>query len=140
MKKTGEYMKYLLLLLTLCMTNLVYAEKKLDCDYKFKKYCAKLKFDKEPSRSYSSDFKIFFKDIKSGKPVMPKEAVYPYLWMKMKNGHEHGSAKVEITREKDHFDVKNVWFVMIGNWELFLTLKKDGKILEKEVKIIEIPR
>lgn len=133
-------MKLLLVLITLSMTTVVYAKKNLDCDYKFKNYCAKLKFAKKPSRSYSSDFKIYFKDLKTGKPIMPKESVYPYLWMKMKNGHEHGSAKVEIKRMKDHFDVKNVWFVMIGKWELFLTLKVDGKEIEKEKINVEVPR
>lgn len=131
-------MKILIIIITLSMTNFAFAKKETGCDFVFKKYCAKLKFAKKPSRSYSSDFKIYFTDLVTKKSLMPTEAVYPYLWMKMKNGHEHGSAKVEITREKDHFDVKNVWFVMIGDWKLFLTLKKDGKVLEKAVKIVKI--
>ena len=110
------------------------------CDFSFKKYCARVVFKKKASRSYSSDFKIYFTDIKTKKAVMPSEEVYPYLWMKMGNGHEHGSDEVKITKNKDHYLIKNVWFVMIGSWELFIVLKKDGKEVEKQVKKILIGR
>jgi hypothetical protein len=69
---------------------------------------------------------------------MPTEEVYAYLWMKMGNGHEHGSDEVKIKKNKDHYLIKNVWFVMIGQWELFVVLKKDGKESEKQVKKILI--
>lgn len=108
------------------------------CDYKFKKYCARVDFTKNPSRSYSSDFKIFFTDIKTKKSTMPSEEVYPYLWMKMGNGHEHGSEKVEIVKAKDHYLIKNVWFVMIGAWELYIALKKGDKEIEKVMRKVEI--
>lgn len=134
-------MKLILIFLTLSFSTYTLGKnstKKTSCDYTFTKYCVELKFTKKPSRSYDSEFKIYFKDIKTNKLVMPTEKVMSYLWMKMDNGHEHGSAPVKMTREKDHFLVKNVWFVMIGDWELFLMLKKDGKVLEKKVKKITI--
>ncbi len=129
-------MRNLVIVLMLCLMNSAFA--KNTCDFKLKKYCAKLEFLKKPSRSYSSDFKIYFTDLKSSKKAMPTQKVFTYLWMKMKNGHEHGSDKVKITRKKDHFLVENVWFVMIGNWQLHLLLKKDGKVIDKQMKIIEI--
>ena len=129
-------MKLLVIFLTLSISNFSFANRK--CDFDFKDYCATLKFLKSPSRSYSSDFKLFFKDKKTNKNIIPKEKVMTYLWMKMKNGHEHGSSPVKITQEKDHYLVTDVWFVMIGDWELHTLLKQDGKVLEKKVKIIKI--
>lgn len=131
-------MKLLLIMITLCVSNLSFA--KSACDFDFKDYCATIKFSKKPSRSYSSDFKLYFTDKKTDKFVIPKEKVMSYLWMKMKNGHEHGSSPVKITQEKDHLSVKDVWFVMIGNWELFVQLKLNGKVVEKKVKIINITK
>ena len=77
-------MKLLLIMITLCVSNLSFA--KSACDFDFKDYCATIKFSKKPSRSYSSDFKLYFTDKKTDKFVIPKEKVMSYLWMKMKNG------------------------------------------------------
>jgi hypothetical protein len=152
--KNGDHMKLIFLSLMLCTflssnsfasssnhkmsSKDVVSKTGSRCDYTFKKYCAKVIFEKKPSRSYSSDFKIYFTDVKTKKEVMPSEDVYVYLWMKMGNGHEHGSDEVKMTKHKDHYLIKNVWFVMIGSWELYLVLKKDGKEVEKEVKKILI--
>lgn len=136
MKFRRIYMKYVLIFLTLSISFSAFAKDK--CDFDFKKYCAKIDFIKKPSRSYSSDFKLTFVDKKTKKKVIPKEKVMSYLWMKMDNGHEHGSAPVKITQEKDHFLISDVWFVMIGKWELFVQLKDSGKVVEKKFKNIQI--
>ena len=131
-------MKIFLLTIMLCVFTNSYALEK--CDYSFKKYCAKLDFSKKPSRSYSSYFKLFFIDKKTKNKVIPSESVSAYLWMKMDSGHEHGSDKVKISKMKDHYLIKNVWFVMIGSWQLFVELDKDKKTTEKLVKNIVIGR
>jgi hypothetical protein len=134
----GVTMKFILLLLTLSISLSTLSKEK--CDFDFKNYCATVKFAKTPSRSYSSDFKLTFIDKATKKAVIPKEKVMSYLWMKMKNGHEHGSSPVKITQVKDHYLVKDVWFVMIGKWELFVQLKENGMVTEKKLKIVSIQK
>jgi hypothetical protein len=129
-------MKNILLLLTLCVSITSFAKSK--CDIDLKNYCVSIEFDKKPSRSYSSDFKLTFKDKKTKKVMIPKQEVSAYLWMKMDNGHEHGSDKVKITKMKDHFKVTNVWFVMVGDWRLFVSLGVKKETLDKKAMIVKI--
>jgi hypothetical protein len=129
-------MKNLLLIITLCVS--FYSIAKSKCDIEFKDYCASVEFEKKPSRSYSSDFKLTFKDKKTKKVVIPSRNVDAYLWMKMDNGHEHGSDKVKMTKMNDHFNFTNVWFVMVGNWKLFVSLGVKGESYEKESMLVEI--
>ncbi len=129
-------MKKLLLIMLLCVCASSFGKEK--CDFDFEKYCASVEFDKKPSRSYSSDFKLTFTDKKTKKVVIPSEKVSAYLWMKMDGGHEHGSDKVEIEKKKDHFKVKNVWFVMVGNWKLFVSLSSKEADQEKKSMIVNI--
>jgi hypothetical protein len=129
-------MKKILLFVALCASTTIFATEK--CDFDFKKYCATVEFSKKPSRSYSSDFKLIFKDKKTKKVVIPSEKISSYLWMKMDGGHEHGSDKVEISKMKDHFKITNVWFVMVGNWKLFVSLSVKDAELEKKSMIVKI--
>ena len=63
-------MKLLFIVLTLCVSNLSFAKSK--CDFDFKDYCGSIEFTKKPSRSYSSDFKLYFTDKKRIKMLFQK--------------------------------------------------------------------
>jgi hypothetical protein len=106
------------------------------CPYELGDLCAKTEYINTPTQSKSSDFKLFFYNKGSYKvPVMPTLKPHVYLWMKMKNGHEHGSDAVKIEQKKDHYLITNVWFLMKGEWELHIQLRdENGKIVHKAMR------
>jgi hypothetical protein len=58
------------------------------------------------------------------------------LWMVMKNGHEHGSDKVKIEKAKTGgYAISNVWFLMLGEWQIKLKGKHQGKEFSGSVPV-----
>ena len=124
-------------------TQMTVHAKELTCDIELKKIsrCASVEFIKTPNRKYSSDFKLKFFDKKNKKPQLLDNLVDAYLWMKMKGGHEHGTDKVKIKKLKDHYLVTNVWFVMLGNWQLHVkVVDKDEKVLDQGLMQVMVSR
>lgn len=125
-------MKKTLILISILMSfNLMAAP----CELEFKKanLCAQIKFVKDISRKYSSDFVLSF--MKDGKKVLPTQELNIFLWMKM-NGHEHGSTKVKLTKKADEYLVEDVWFLMTGLWHVNIELRQNGKVFDSVVKDI----
>lgn len=102
--------------------------------------CVELSFKNKPSRKASSDFTIKFIDKKTKALVMPKEEVFVYLWMKMPSGHEHGSDPVKLEKKNNIYEASNVWFLMLGNWQVHVQLREGGVVKHKTVKVICVAR
>lgn len=113
-----------------------------ECNIQFedKTLCANLTFKQPPSRKESSDFVLEFFDLKTKKSFKPKGEVFAYLWMQMKNGHEHGSEPIKIVEADGKFQASNVWFLMLGTWQLKIQLRKEGKVINKGELLVEIKR
>ena len=123
--------KYLTLLFIFAMITSAQADtlsKNIDssCQFDFKQFCLTLNFEKEISRKKSSDFTLeVFKD---GNRVALQKKPEIKLWMVMENGHGHGSDPVEMKElAPGKYSVKNVWFLMRGEWEVKGSLNLDGK-------------
>ena len=113
------------------------AKSKPICDYSFKdsNACIRIEFKNGISRKSDSAFEVTFINPKTGKNIELKELPKSKLWMVMKNGHAHGSDEIEVTKMKNGVYLnKNVWFLMVGDWSLYI----DAKIGQKAERI-EIP-
>jgi hypothetical protein len=107
----------------------------LDCDFYFKtqNLCASLDWIKTPSSDEAGSFKLYFWDKNQGtaqQPVFlnPDGQVLVKLFMPSMG---HGSSPVSVTQAQTAsgdpfegvFDVKNVFFVMPGAWEIRILFK-----------------
>ena len=110
--------------------------KEQTCQLKLAKedLCVEVEFLKPVTRKEDAKFFLRFRD-KAGKKIKPKFDIDVYLWMRMKNGHEHGSEKVKIQQQKDHYLISNVWFLMLGNWSLNIRLLEANKKVKDQGKI-----
>jgi hypothetical protein len=124
--------KLLLIFLVVSQFSFAKDKEKVECDFFVGQYCATVKFISGPNRSESSDFELrFYRDYTTGRrQVFPRQELFIYLWMKMANGHEHGSDKVKIINKKTYFLVQNVWFLMKGPWQVHVQFRNSkGEIL-----------
>lgn len=114
------------------------------CDMKLNKLnlCVNVEYlNPPPGRKNSSDFKLTFTDLKSKNKKLLDQKLDVYLWMKMKNGHEHGSEKVKIAKKEDYYLISNVWFLMLGQWELHVkVLEEDEKVVDQSMMKVNIER
>lgn len=102
------------------------------CQYAFEDICLKISFISEISRKKSADFKVSV--TKGEKSLDLKDKPKMKLWMKMKNGHEHGSEPLTIKKQsKGVFLVSNVWLLMQGQWEIQGSFVHKGE--DKKFKI-----
>ena len=59
------------------------------------------------------------------------------LWMPSMG---HGSAPVQITRlSATQFKISNVYFIMPGDWEVRLTLKRSGQTVDQAALVLMVP-
>ena len=81
-------------------------------------------------RSATLNLKLYEneKNLKLAKNVELKAA---RLWMQM-GEHGHGSQPLEIKKMDDGYHIANAWFLMMGEWEIQMTLKRGES--EEEVK------
>ena len=91
-----------------------------------KKFCSQVNFVKGISRKRDSKFNISFFD-KKGRKLKLDALPQVKLWMKMKGGHEHGSETEKIKKLKQGYLVENVWFLMLGRWELRMEIMLRGQ-------------
>ena len=107
------------------------------CDISFNKIelCAQINFITPPNRKKSSDFKLRIFDSKLRDKAVQKYQVLTWLWMDMKGQEGHGSDAIKLTQKNDHYLGTNVWFLMEGDWELHVQLRKEGKIISQGKKI-----
>ncbi len=139
---SGEFMKILVLFLTLAMSNLSFAGDQEGgvhtpnyCSTTNVNTCAHLKFEKFPTSTEESQFVAHIFSA-SGEEV---QNVKIKLWMDMGNGHGHGSAplKFEAMDELNHFYVQNAWFVMTGPWQVIVDFT-DAGVEQKIIIPLEI--
>ncbi|MAZ49601.1 MAG: hypothetical protein CME65_13655 [Halobacteriovoraceae bacterium] len=111
------------------------------CQYSFEDICLKVNFISEISRKKSADFRV--RVTKGEKNLELEETPKMKLWMKMKNGHEHGSEPLKITKKtKGIFLVSNVWLLMQGQWEIqgSFVYKGENKKFEVPVCVGRLPK
>ncbi len=124
-------MKRCILFLIVVLSSQVMANEKCNFDLT-KTLCGKVEFVSGISRKKDSSFKlyIYLKD-KMTKGIFLKVNPDIKLWMVMKGGHGHGSEPVQLSKVKDYYLVKNVWFLMQGQWDLKISYKHGQKMIEK---------
>lgn len=93
---------------------------------------ASLKWSQAPTSQGAQDFIL---DLEGN--VKEFETLTILLWMPSMG---HGSAPVKIERLSDYqYHVKNVYFIMPGDWEIRLLLKKDKQLLDQLYIPLMIP-
>ncbi len=99
------------------------------CNIQFKDstICAEVNFTSPIGRKDDATFKLTFYEGKN--KIILKTKPNVYLWMIMKNGHEHGSEKLTQKIEGSDYLFSNVWFMMLGQWQLHVKFKHKGKDL-----------
>lgn len=104
--------------------------------------CANIHFKNGISRKIDSVFEIYFEK-KTDKGMIKKFELQKLpnlkLWMVMKSGHGHGSEPLSISiLKEDHLDrylVTNVWFMMLGQWDLEVELLVEGSVVKGKIPI-----
>lgn len=126
----------MLLTILLALSEVSYAKASKRCDHKFtKELCANIDFKAPISRKNDAKFILSFVD-ESGKTFTKPITPNIKLWMVMKNGHEHGSDKVNIKQlGPNKFLVSNVWFLMLGQWSLKININYDGQSKEADIPV-----
>jgi hypothetical protein len=98
--------------------------------------CMVPKFVDGVSRKSDSKFTLLFKDLKTQNVVELDKQPVPKLWMVMKNGHEHGSEVVTVKRtKKGIYLIENVWFLMQGEWNVFVDITLNKVIKKSAFKV-----
>ena len=105
------------------------------CKFKLEEnLCAKVQFKNGVSRKIDSKFELEFVDL-SGKHIGLVKKPEVKLWMVMKSGHGHGSEKLNITKDNNKYLVSNVWFLMVGEWQIKLELEYKGSKVLAEIPV-----
>ncbi|MAX66344.1 MAG: hypothetical protein QF441_05720 [Bacteriovoracaceae bacterium] len=129
------FLSYALALSFLVLSHEALADKKDFCQVKLSsEYCAMVKFDAPIGRKEDARFKFAVIDMKGHQIKLSKKPKLK-LWMIMDNGHGHGSDKLKIQAKKNHYLVSNVWFLMLGQWQLKIEVKLKGKTFKKDLDI-----
>lgn len=92
--------------------------------------CSYLLFQTEANTKTPAKFivKVIGSELRAGDVAVD-------LWMRMGNGHEHGSAPVKMTLlSGDSLLIEDAYFVMGGEWLVRVKLTIEGRL-----EIIEIP-
>lgn len=124
--------KLFLVLISFLSISVLASEDKCD-GFKAKSFCYKIDFKNGIDRSNDSEFSAkIFGDIKTENFKLEKV----YLWMKMTNGNEHGSDPITYKlKENLTVEAKNVWFMMMGDWELIFEGKNNGKAFKDIIPV-----
>lgn len=97
-----------------------------------KELCAKVEFQTPITRKRSSKFQIDFYDAKKKALIKLDKDPVVKLWMIMKNGHEHGSEKLVMARNKSGYLISEAWFLMLGEWIVRGEYTYKGKVIRKD--------
>lgn len=121
------------------------AQDNTECPLSFPKHglCASISWLKEPTEDTKGEFYLrFWKagfGTEAGPYVTPENKAFVKLWMASMG---HGSSPVALNLAKDQagneiagvFLASDVFFVMPGEWEIWVQLKKDKQVLEQAKK------
>jgi len=117
-------------------------EKPSECPLSFPKQglCASWTWENPPNDQDFAQARIVFWKAQQGSidspELDPALTVFAKLWMPSMG---HGSSPVSVQAHTDEtgnvvpgtFDASRVFFSMPGDWEVWLQLKQDGKVLEQ---------
>lgn len=91
--------------------------------------CVNYTWVKKPTEEEKGSFTLLFTNPESGELTDPKPTVFVKLWMPSMG---HGSSPTKTARaSKGTYDVTEVFFVMGGEWEIWIQLKDGNKVLEQ---------
>lgn len=107
-----------------------------DCSLKLNKYslCTAVEWQKMPTEDVRGTFTLKFWEITKGNQasgpfITPPEKMAVVLWMPSMG---HGSAPVKITEiQPGVYEVSEVYFVMSGDWEIRIQIKKGRDVLDQ---------
>ncbi len=91
---------------------------------------AQTRWEKSPRAGAESVMLIQFYDARTHEAIEPSSTLSVVLWMKDMN-HGSGPTAVERVLDQDSevvnglMRVRNMWFVMAGNWEIRVSLKAE---------------
>lgn len=102
-------------------------------------FCAKLSWDRFPTDDDAGEFTLRFWNpslaTEHGPYLTPALTVAAKLWMPSMG---HGSSPIRIIQTGDVYKGSNVYFMMSGEWELFIQLKQDRTVVEQAKLDLEI--
>lgn len=110
------------------------ASKKCELKFQQAQTCVSIEFLKPPGRKGDAKFKLNFTDL-SGKVKSLKAPPKVHLWMIMKNGHEHGAEKLKIEKKGKYYLLSNVWFLMLGQWQVHVSFSNNGKLEKGHIPV-----
>ena len=109
------------------MSGDLYAKTNSNCQLVLNnEVCANITFKNLINRKTDAEFEIFFTD-SNGETIALDKLPQIKLWMIMKGGHGHGSDEVKIKKNGEKFHVSNVWFLMLGKWQIKISGEYKGK-------------
>ncbi len=83
-----------------------------------------IKFDSSPKIGENSSFVLKFWNKDNGHFLGPytqfQNHLCVFLWMKMPDGSEHGSAPLEMNKIDDYYLLDEVYFIMSGKWAIHI--------------------
>ena len=86
------------------------------------------KWEKVPVVGPESKLTIKFWNNKTGHFLGPyqklESSLCVFLWMKMPDGGEHGSAPVVIHQQNDYYSIDEIYFIMPGTWKVYIRTVK----------------
>ncbi len=97
--------------------------------------CVSISFVEEISRRKDSKFILKVLKPNGDNITLSLNDLNIELWMEMKSGHGHGSDKVLVKKNKNNFNISNVWLLMIGEWQIKLTYTMQGKKVTATVPV-----
>ena len=126
-------MSYSLLLL-LFFSPLVFPN--ASCKYRNSlSHCVNISFVEQISRRKDSKFDLKVLKL-NGENISDKvESLDIELWMQMSNGHDHGSDKVLMKKNKKIFNISNVWLLMMGEWHIKYKYSFKNKSTKGEIPV-----
>lgn len=118
------------------------------CPLEFPKagLCAAISWDVMPTGETEGSFTLRFWSKATGVAADPAQTVFVKLWMKMDNGHEHGSSPVTTTKKLSspgnpipgQYQANRVFFVMAGRWQIRVQLKQGATVVEEAIQFIDV--
>lgn len=99
--------------------------------------CLSMKWNKFPTQEETGTFVMkFFEETSPEVAVTPHYTPAVILWMPSMG---HGSSPVTIKQLTDNtYEVSDVYFIMLGEWDIRFQLKNDNDVIEEQIQKITL--
>lgn len=109
------------------------------CPHYFKEenLCLSMKWTSFPTQEETGSFVMkFYEEGNPDTPLIPHFTPAVILWMPSMG---HGSSPVTITQLNDNtFKVSEVYFIMLGEWDIRFQLKDNDDVIEEQIQKISL--